>query len=281
MQKYICILLLAVVLTNAQDLPWAGNYTVIDTININGTDISQCCVPSALNIAQDQTNAQLLTIDLDFGAGSAQCDATLLGMINMQQEANNWGRVILNDSSTTLNNASLVYLLNNGTILLMLSNGCYIHYGTGTATVEEPTNLTDRYQGIWVREVVWSSDPDQPICCSGLQPIANAYDDFTQTEAYVHVYSLDEACPAEVRGKIQFFNDSVAGGAVVGTDFAEFMAPNGSTVLYNQPPYCNSVWTVKKPTLSTNLCDYVDNAETETPVVDQPAPVVDETSGGV
>jgi hypothetical protein len=287
MNKYICLLLLAVVLTNGQDLPWPGNYTVTNTINTNGSDISQCCVPSALNIIQDQTNAKLLTLDLDFGAGSAQCDANLIGMITIQQ-AVTYGRIILNDSSTTLNGASVIYLLNNGTILLMFPNGCQSYYGNGTVLDNSTLNYADRYQGIWVVESFWSSDPNQASCCMNLQPLTNSYDEFTKTEAWIDDYPDDPICPEEYRATFTYSNNSVEGfGAIDGT-YSEFVLQNGTVITYDAPPFCNVLWVVKKPNLSTNLCDYMDSANnavnsTDANVTNAEIPVAsdDQPAGGV
>jgi hypothetical protein len=231
---------------------------MLNVTNINGTDPSQCCVPSALNIARDPTNPLLITVDIDFGAGSPQCDPTLMGMITTQQQAT-FGRVYLNDSSTTLAGAMVVYLLNNDTILLQLQDGCRINYGNGTVTTPQ-TNYVERYDGIWVVQSFWSVDGNE--CCRSIQPVPNAYDDFTKTEAYIDAYPDDPICPDDVRGNFRVNNNSVDGfGAVIG-NFSEFMLANGSSITVNAPPYCSVLYTVVKPTMSTNLCDYVSQANT-------------------
>jgi hypothetical protein len=253
MNKFICILLLAVVIANAQDIPWDGNYTMLSVANIKGADSSLCCVPSALNIAKDQTNAQLYNLDLDFGAGLANCDPTLLGMINIQQQAT-FGRLFLNDASTTLTGAMVAYLLNNDTILLELQDGCHINYGKGAAVVTD-LNYVDRYLAIWVVESFWSNDGNE--CCRSIQPVPNAYDDLTKTEAYIDAYPDDPVCPVDVRGTFTAFNNSVDGFGVIIGNYSEFMLANGSSVTLHAAPYCNVLYSQKKPTMSTNLCDYV------------------------
>jgi len=256
MNKFICILLLAVVIANAQDIPWDGNYTMLNVTNINGTDPGQCCVPSALNIVRDPSNPKLITLDMDFAAGSPQCDPTLIGMITTQQEET-FGRLFLNDSSTTLTGANVAYLLNNGTILLQLQDGCHIYYGNGTVAAPQ-TNYVERYQGIFVVESFWSADENP--CCMVLQPVPNAYDDLTKTEAYIDAYPDDPVC-AERRGTFRANNNSVDGFGVIIGNFSEFNLPNGSLITISPPPYCTVLYSLKKPTLSTNLCDYV-NATT-------------------
>jgi len=256
MNKFICILLLAVVIVNAQDLAWDGNYTVLSVTNYKGKDSTLCCVPSALNMVKDQTNPKLITLDLDFGAGSANCDATLLGMITIQQEAT-FGRLFLQDASTTLTGAMVAYLLNNDTILLELQDGCHINYGNGTVTAPQ-INYMERYLGIWVVEAFWSVDGN--ACCRSIQPVPNAYDDLTKTEAYIDAYPDDPVCPADVKGTFTAFNNSVDGFGVIIGNYSEFMLPNGSAVTFHAAPYCNVLYSLKKPTLSTNLCDYVSGA---------------------
>jgi hypothetical protein len=256
MMKFICILLLAVIFTNAQqDIPWAGNYTVLTVSNINGTDPSQCCAPSSLNILRDDTDPKLIIIEFDFDAGIAQCDPTLIDVITIQQPET-FGRVYLDEQSTTLPGAMVVYLLNNDTILLQLQDGCQIHYGDDTATGNaENLNYVERYEGIWVVQSFWSSDENE--CCRSLQPIAMALDDFTKTEAWIDVYPDDPVCPEEVRFTVTAYNHSVDGFGAVFEDYSEFMLANGSAITLHAPPYCNVLYEVKKPTMSTNLCDYV------------------------
>jgi hypothetical protein len=254
MNKFICILLLAVVLTNAQDIPWDGNYTVISVTNSNGTDTTQCCVPTALNAMRDLTDTKLITLDLDFGAGMQQCDPTLIGMINIQQ-AENFGRLYLNDSSTTLTGAMVVYLLNNGTILLKLQDGCQISYGNGTVTANNDTNYKERFEGIWVMDSSWSTDGNP--CCKSFTPIAFAFDDYTKTHALVDVYGTDPVCPEADRNTITAYNLTVDGFGILYTGFSEFLLPNGSALTLHAAPYCNVLYRVVKPDMSTNLCDYV------------------------
>jgi hypothetical protein len=254
MNKFICILLLAVALTNAQDIPWDGNYTMISVANNNGTDTTQCCVPAALNVMRDLTDPKLINLDLDFGAGMQQCDPTLLGMINIQQ-AEYFGRLYLNDSSTTLAAAMVVYLLNNGTILLQLQDGCQIHYGNGTVTASNDTNYKERFEGIWVVDSFWSTDGNP--CCKSLTPIAMAIDDITRTQALVDIYGPDPVCPEADRNTNAAYNLTIDGLGIIYTGFSEFLLPNGSAITLHAAPSCNVLYRIVKPGMSTNMCDYV------------------------
>jgi hypothetical protein len=167
--------------------------------------------------------------------------------------------LVLTDSSTTLDGAWVVYLLNNDTILLKLQNGCQI-YLSNTKSEFHPNitfNGADRFEGIWVGQSHWSSDPNQEACCYNIRPIPTAYDAVSKTQSWVNVFPDDPACPEGVRNTFTLLNSSANDAVQLSDTLNLFMVPNGSVVIYAAPPFCNTVWVVKKPTMSTLLCDYV------------------------
>jgi hypothetical protein len=263
MNKYISILLLLAVITaDAQDLPWAGTYTGSNVANYNDeSDVSQCCVPIRLIIIQDESEPGLLSIDIDFGSGSHQCDPSLNGTISIQQEVT-WGRVIVDDPSMAdLDGSWIVYLLNNNTILFKTPSGCEIKFENANVSPNSTNlNYTEVFSSIWVVSSFWMSDPNQESCCLVLQPVPSAYDAVTNTSSRVDAYPDDPACPDEVRNTFTLLNMTVSTGGSVFESFTVMYMSNGSIVYYQKPPFCNVIYTTKQPTISTSLCDFVDQS---------------------
>jgi hypothetical protein len=257
-----CLLLLFV-LSQSQDLPWAGLYNASAVFMQNGNDPSQCCVPQVVIISQDVNDSKLLTIEMNFGLnGSENCDSSLVGIIGIQQRSS-VGRLTINQNNlTALHGSIFYYMLNNCTVLWTHPNGCHVEWTTAKSFKTNGLDIdyANRYSGLWVMQYVYPAEPLQISCCNSLQPIASSFDSYTMTRSWIEAYPNDPICPQAVRNTVSFGNSSVVSGGRIVDDLAEFMLPNGSIITLRPAPYCNIIWTVKKLTANAIICDYVDNS---------------------